>query len=499
MVDHTEDKTNTSVVSPKRDENGVEMTVSKPIPTSVPVEAGENATNEEMEVNSDHGFLHNFLRKNYAPFLMIPAVKIVVILMFLGLLVFSIIGASQLRVESSDRSFIPDGSYVLDTLDASDKYFGENGLMIDIVTHEFDHFEKQNVLADIQGILAQYNGKSPYLEDPYGPTYDSWYNSYIEWLNATNASVLEDNNGRPTVESEFYSSLHAFLQAPEGRKYNSSVIRNAEGTYIEASKVKIQQQALAKYSQGRLQVDATKSVEAMDDMRKICDSFEGPSFPWTPSYINIESLKSIQEELSTSVGLSLGVVFLIVLLLIGSPLTSLLIATCVVSTVVGLLGVMYFWDLVIDSVAVINLVLAIGLAVDYSAHIGHTFMLSTGSRDERAIKAVGSIGAAVLNGALSTFLAVLLLSISESYVFRVLFKQFFATVILGCAHGMILLPVLLSLIGPQAFSRASSVHSNCTNVNAVDVSHVAASKVENKKPYDQLSVVENGQNEAANL
>jgi len=44
-------------------------------------------------------------------------------------------------------------------------------------------------------------------------------------------------------------------------------------------------------------------------------------------------------------------------------------------------GLMYFWNLSIDTVTCIQLVLAIGLAVDYSAHIGHTFMTVTGTRN----------------------------------------------------------------------------------------------------------------------
>lgn len=444
-----------------------------------------NSTDESEEV--EIGALQHFLQNTYGPFLMNPFVKGVVVLMFAGLLVFSIIGASQLSVESADRSFIPDGSYILDTLDASDKYFGENGLNIEIVMHDFDHFENQNVLADVQERLAEYNGRSPYLEDPYGPTYESWYNSYIEWLNVTDSTVDVDSSGHPTDRSEFYDSLHDFLQAPQGRKYNSSVIRNAAGTNIEASKVKIQQKTLAKYSQGRLQVDAKRSVEAMDDFRRICNNFEGPSFPWTPSYIGIESLKSIQEELSTSVSLSLVVVFLIVLLLIGSPMTSVLITLCVVNTVIGLLGVMFYWGLVIDGVGVINLVLAIGLAVDYSAHIGHAFMLYPGTRNARAVHAVGNIGAAVLNGALSTFLAIMLLSVSESYVFRVLFKQFFATVILGGAHGLILLPVLLSLLGPEAFSRSEQSH---VYVKPPLVEDPPNAENEKEQPVAEMSVQE---------
>ena len=38
------------------------------------------------------------------------------------------------------------------------------------------------------------------------------------------------------------------------------------------------------------------------------------------------------------------------------------------------MGYMHFWDLTIDTVTTIILVLSIGITVDYSAHIGHAFM-----------------------------------------------------------------------------------------------------------------------------
>lgn len=34
---------------------------------------------------------------------------------------------------------------------------------------------------------------------------------------------------------------------------------------------------------------------------------------------------------------------------------------------------------------------------------------------------------------------------------QVLFKQFFATAVMGLGHGLILLPVLLSLVGPASY------------------------------------------------
>jgi predicted RND superfamily exporter protein len=47
-----------------------------------------------------------------------------------------------------------------------------------------------------------------------------------------------------------------------------------------------------------------------------------------------------------------------------------MVLLCVILTLVDVLGGMYFWDLTIDTVSCIDLVLAIGLCVDYSAHIG---------------------------------------------------------------------------------------------------------------------------------
>ena len=138
---------------------------------------------------------------------------------------------------------------------------------------------------------------------------------------------------------------------------------------------------------------------------------------------------------------------------------TLLVMLCVVLVDADILGLMWLWGLSIDSVAIINLVLAIGLAVDYSCHVAHAFcqmpnMLGPEAtpreqRQARADKAVEEMGVAVVHGAVSTFLAVLVLSASKSYIFVIFFKQFFGICLFGALHGLLLLPVLLSLIGPD--------------------------------------------------
>merc|ERR1712025_339685 len=66
----------------------------------------------------------------------------------------------------------------------------------------------------------------------------------------------------------------------------------------------------------------------------------------------------------------------------------------------------------------------------------------------RVAQTFTKIGPAVLNGGMSTLLAFILLSTSESYVCLSFFKIFFLICVFGLYHGLIALPVILALAGP---------------------------------------------------
>ena len=58
------------------------------------------------------------------------------------------------------------------------------------------------------------------------------------------------------------------------------------------------------------------------------------------------------------------------------------------------------------------------------------------------------MGSSVFHGAFSTFLAILSLSGTKSYIFVAFFKMWLGIVVFGVANGFILLPVMLALLGP---------------------------------------------------
>lgn len=60
-------------------------------------------------------------------------------------------------------------------------------------------------------------------------------------------------------------------------------------------------------------------------------------------------------------------------------------------------------------------------------------------------EALTNLGPAVLKGGLTTLLGVCLLSMASSSVFRMFFKMLFLTVLFGVYHGIIALPVFLTI------------------------------------------------------
>ena len=84
------------------------------------------------------------------------------------------------------------------------------------------------------------------------------------------------------------------------------------------------------------------------------------------------------------------------------------------------------------------------------------------------------MGPSVFHGALSTFLAIIVLSPSKSYIFQMFFRMWFGIIIHGVANGFILLPVMLSLVGPLNVVQHHEVKSSDNKVHDAEVVKVQA-------------------------
>lgn len=312
---------------------------------------------------------------------------------------------------------------------------------------KFDYFDNQAKLHGLYDVA---------VSDEYvvASSVNSWYEDYINWAKkAKPGQDFDQSSSKWKINSKthFYGWLNEFLQGP-GISYRNDVrMKNGTGPLFEITATRM--------GLTHKDMDSTQTeVKAMEDLRKKVEEVfpEELAFPYSFVYLGWETNKVISEELFRNMGLALMTVFLVTLLVLANLGTCLLVFTCVGFTLVNITGTMHFWGLTIDTVSTICLVLAVGLSVDYSSHVGHTFMIIPGSRTERARATLRDIGPAVWNGGFSTFLAVFLLAFSNSYVFKTFFKVFFCVVLYGLFHGLCYLPVLLSAIGPAPYQSAQS-------------------------------------------
>ena len=93
-------------------------------------------------------------------------------------------------------------------------------------------------------------------------------------------------------------------------------------------------------------------------------------------YLDIKANAVVSDELMKNLSLTLVGVFVVVLVMVGDLRVSLWVFFCILFTLVGIAGGIGFAGLTVEIVTSILLILSVGLAVDYSTHIAHRFMIT---------------------------------------------------------------------------------------------------------------------------
>lgn len=141
-------------------------------------------------------------------------------------------------------------------------------------------------------------------------------------------------------------------------------------------------------------------------------------FPYSIFYVFYEQYLTIWKDALISLGLSLAAVFVVTFIVTGLDIMSALIVVCMVFLILlNMGGLMWLWNISLNAISLVNLVVSVGIGVEFVSHIVRSYKLFPGDHLERAGKSLSLTGSSVLSGiTLTKFAGIVVLAFAKSQV-----------------------------------------------------------------------------------
>jgi predicted RND superfamily exporter protein len=345
-------------------------------------------------------------------------------------------GVGQLQKEFKVEWFFPEGSYFEDYVEYNRKFF-QTGESFDVYLNNVDLFGEQDKMTE----LSDYLGAQEFITPN---SIDNW------WVDFVGAN---DNYG--TLDRQaFWDAFHEFFLNPANARYQSSIQWRAtacgEGACTAAQRAEGVEHAkigatLKDIQSGKTRYEVYRTYR--EDMKELFGGDDMKVFPYSTAFLYWEENGIIDVELIRNMIIACGTIFTIIAALIPYPRVAVLVTINIGAAILEIIGFAHYWGVTMNGVSTIYFLICVGLSVDYSVHVAHCFVNSSGESGDRAVAALARIGPSVFNAVFSTILAVLVLSTSKSFVFEVFFKILCLVSLIAGSHGLWLLPALLGLLG----------------------------------------------------
>ncbi|XP_071113742.1 patched domain-containing protein 3-like [Haliotis cracherodii] len=359
--------------------------------------------------------------------------KVLTILMFLTYVGVSLWGVTKLEQGLFLENLVPPTSYYSSYSINNYKFYGTRIPVSFVMTKNTNYYD-ENVTGNFQ-VLFQKIGNDDNMN------------------NATQICGLLDYVNSPYVNrssaSDFVTNFKSFINANSYAK-NDVVFSDSANTIT----------ALRCHMISMNVPDSMDQANLMLRMRHLAAESPLPVFPYHPTFIFFEQFVSVLPTVLQTLGIAVAVMVILTALFLPHPLIVGLVCINILTILLGIFGFMSLWGLSLSSITMIHLIMSVGFSIDFTVHVSTAYMLAKGkTRDERVKHAIIHAAGPIFNGGFSTFIGILTLVRSQSYVFQSFFKIMIFVIVFGMGNAVLLMPVILSLVGPMPKGDHPSPHN----------------------------------------
>ncbi|XP_028822268.1 patched domain-containing protein 3-like [Denticeps clupeoides] len=379
--------------------------------------AFDEATGREKEQPVNH-----FFKQHYGPLLTKPWTKACVLVLYVGYLAAALYGCLHIQDGTDLRNLAADDSYLISYYEDEKKHFTTFGPTVMVIVGEEFPYWDPNRTSQLAACLNRFKELSFVSQD----IFFSWLDIYQEFSRKIGFNIND--------EHDFMNNLSFFFKVfPELR-----LDVNVTASKVQASRFFIQTMDVANASM------EIKVFNGLRDTAKSCPATR--LLVYHPVFVLFDQYDVIKLSTIQSITLTAAVMLLTSLLLIPNPLCSLWVTLSIGSVMTGVTGFMALWEVNLDTISMIILVVCVGFTVDFSAHISYAFVSSEKeTANEKVTDALFHLGYPVVQGAVSTIIGVVVLATSKNYIYRTVFKIVFLVMMLGLVHSVTFIPVFLTL------------------------------------------------------
>lgn len=371
------------------------------------------------------GFIDKFPRWLIPKIVLKTPCKVIIIFLFAGYLAAAIYGCVNMKQGLRLSNLVNEDSYFYKYSNWDEDEFPRQSPVSFVITRSYEYSKKQTQKL-VDDLLTRAHSNN-YFDDTFE----------VNWLKSYKTSTYYND----TTETAFIAGIYKFVRDPLYTRFENDVVVDSSNKTIIASRVYVLSANLG---------DSQDEGKMMLESRDIADAASIDCFSFSPYFVAFEQYVSILGQSLQSVGIALAAVFVITCIFMPHPVLILFVTTAVAMIMTGVFGFLLYIDVTLSSITMIHMILSVGFSIDFTAHICHGYMISTGkNRDERVQSSIDKTGAPIFHGAVSSLLGIIVLIWAKSYIFRTFGIVMAFVLLFGITHALLLLPVVLSWIGPQ--------------------------------------------------